>query len=137
MILIDTTIWISVYRDHTKQAARHLRELVGEETVATNGFVKCEVLQGTRDLKEWGRMEKAFQALIYIDVEPQLFVKAARIYFDLQRLAVTPRSTIDCLIAQMCLDHDCTLMHCDRDFERIATIRPLKLSRVEINQGRS
>ena len=38
--------------------------------------------------------------------------------------SVTLRSTADCLIAQCAMESDLTLLHHDRDFERIASIVP-------------
>jgi hypothetical protein len=39
-------------------------------------------------------------------------------------------SPIDCCIAQIALDHAIVLLHRDRDFETIATIRPLRQARL-------
>ena len=52
--------------------------------------------------------------------------------FDLQRKALTVRSTVDCLIAQTSIDHGCMLLHNDRDYEQIATLRPLKHQRLAL-----
>jgi predicted nucleic acid-binding protein len=38
---------------------------------------------------------------------------------------VTVRSTLDCLIAQIALEHGLALLHEDRDFESIRRVRPL------------
>jgi len=37
------------------------------------------------------------------------------------------RSTIDCLIAAQALENGAILVHADRDFNRIASVRPLKV----------
>jgi len=50
-----------------------------------------------------------------------------------QRASITVRSTIDCLIAQVCVEHDATLLHNDRDFERIASVVPLKHLRLDLS----
>jgi predicted nucleic acid-binding protein len=42
---------------------------------------------------------------------------------------VTVRSTVDCLIAQLVLDHAGILLHEDVDFERIRAVRPLRTFR--------
>ncbi len=46
--------------------------------------------------------------------------------FVLRRRGLTIRNSIDCCIAQIALDADCTLLHNDRDFRVIAQIRPLR-----------
>jgi predicted nucleic acid-binding protein len=54
------------------------------------------------------------------------YVDAARIYFDCRRKALTVRSSVDCLIAQVALDNRLALLHSDRDFDAIAKVRPLQ-----------
>ena len=52
--------------------------------------------------------------------------QAARIYYDCRRRGLTIRSTIDCYIAQLALDHDLAVLHDDRHYEAIRRVRPLK-----------
>lgn len=129
MILIDTSVWIAVYRDQSGATAHALRQTVGAEPIATNGFIKMEVLQGASDDADWSRIAAAFATLVDLPSKPDLWENAARIYFDLRRASVTIRSTVDSCIAQTALDYQVELLHADRDFERVATIRPLKLRR--------
>jgi predicted nucleic acid-binding protein len=67
-----------------------------------------------------------------LDPTTQSWNGAARIYFDLRRTGRTIRKIIDCCIAQIPIEHDLTLLHNDRDFETIATVRPLKHLRVQL-----
>ena len=53
-------------------------------------------------------------------------VDAARIYFDCRRKGLTVRSAADCLIAQIALERDFSLLHDDCDFEAIGKVRPLR-----------
>ena len=39
---------------------------------------------------------------------------------------------MDCCVAVVALEHDLTLLHNDRDFETIATVRSLKHLRVQL-----
>jgi predicted nucleic acid-binding protein len=52
--------------------------------------------------------------------------QAARIYFDCRRRGLTVRSTIDCFIAQLALEHRLALLHDDRGYAAIARVRPLR-----------
>jgi predicted nucleic acid-binding protein len=54
------------------------------------------------------------------------YLEAARIYFDCRRRALTVRSSVDCLVAQVALDNKLVLLHSDRDFDAIARVRPLR-----------
>jgi predicted nucleic acid-binding protein len=50
--------------------------------------------------------------------------EAARLYQACPAAGVTIRSTIDCFIAQLAIEHDLVLLHGDRDFERMAEVAP-------------
>lgn len=134
-IVVDTSIWINVYRDTSGALGRRLATAVGSQPLMMVPFVAIEVLQGCSDEKEWTAIAEKLSAFERIEVANELWSSAARIYFDLRRQGVTVRSTLDCCIAQSCLDHDCLLFHNDRDFEKIATIRPLKHRRLDLTQG--
>jgi predicted nucleic acid-binding protein len=54
-------------------------------------------------------------------------VAAARLYRLCRSKGVTIRSTIDCLIAQLCLRDGLELLTLDRDFTGIARCAPLRL----------
>jgi predicted nucleic acid-binding protein len=58
--------------------------------------------------------------------------QAARINFELKRKGQIVRSNADCLIAQIALENGVELIHNDRDFDLIATIRPLKHLRLDL-----
>jgi len=49
-------------------------------------------------------------------------VEAARIYGACRAAGVTIRSSVDCLIARIAIEHDLALLHDDRDFEDIARV---------------
>ncbi len=52
------------------------------------------------------------------------YAEAARLYFRCRRAGVTLRSTIDCLIAQVAVEHDLLIVHHDRDFDLLAGVAP-------------
>ncbi|MFU8789259.1 MAG: PIN domain-containing protein [Methylobacter sp.] len=48
--------------------------------------------------------------------------------FPARRQGITIRSTIDCLIAQIAIEHDLILLHSDKDFLQLTKTAPqLKL----------
>ena len=131
MILIDTSAWIAVYRDKTGGLAKRLAEMVGEDRVATTDCIICELLQGTSTQREWASVLRAAEALVLLPLSADDWIESARNFYDLQRRSITIRSTLDCCIAQLALRTNSTLLHVDKDFERIATARPLKLLRLD------
>lgn len=55
---------------------------------------------------------------------------AARLLVRCRRKDVTIRSTVDCLIAQVAIEHELYLVHNDRDFDYIAKVIPGIANRV-------
>ncbi len=126
MILIDTSVWIEVFRDKSGGKGRALRQALQGEEVVLSRFCQLELLQGCRDEHEWNLLKTYLDTQDYVEVSDATWEYAARIYFDLRRKGLTVRSPIDCCIAQLALENDLMMFHQDRDFETIGTARPLR-----------
>lgn len=129
IFLIDTSVWISVFRDRTGVVRQSLEAIINDESIFLNRFTQMELLQGCRDEREWTLLETYLQEQDYIESTPNTWVAAARIYYDLQRQGLTVRSSIDCCIAQLAIEHQLILVHNDRDFETIQRVRSLNCLR--------
>jgi len=126
MVLVDTSVWVDLFRDpsgRVRDALSHLT--VGDEVVLTR-FNQLELLQGVRDENEWTLLVQYLEHQDYLETTSDTWRSAARIYFDLRRLGRTVRSPIDCCIAELAHQHDALLLHRDRDFSAIAEVRPLR-----------
>ena len=129
-VLIDTSVWVHVLRDGTGRTADRVRSLVGDEDVALTRFSQLELLQGAANEREWVTLATYLEGQDYLEVQTDTWRDAARIYYELRRHGRTIRSTIDCCVAQLALDHKALLIHDDRDFEAIAQVRPLETERI-------
>jgi hypothetical protein len=132
MLLIDTSLWIPIYRDPTGAVSQRLQSVIGNEEFVFCQFTRAELLQGCRDEREWARTLEYLDEQSYLEMRLGGWTEAARIYFELRQRGLTVRSTLDCCVAVVALEHDLTLLHNDRDYETIATVRPLKHRRVQI-----
>jgi predicted nucleic acid-binding protein len=94
--------------------------------------IRTELLQGCRDEREWARTLEYLDDQSYLEMSVGGWTEAARVYFELRQRGLTVRSTLDCCIALVAIEHDLTLLHNDRDYETIATVRPLKQQRVQL-----
>lgn len=126
MVLVDTSVWIAIFRDATGVERIALTTLLGEEEVALSRFHALELLQGCRNESEWDLLKTYLSDQHYLELNTSSWEQAARIYFDLRRRGRTVTSPIDCCIAQLAIDHNVRLIHRDKDFEAIANIRPLR-----------
>ena len=130
MIVVDTSVLISVLRGHKTSAVEQLRMIDRDRTPFYVPAICCqEVLQGAKDQQEWDSIygNLSTQRILVPENPWETHVAAARIFFDCRRKGLTVRSPADCLIAQLTLENDATLVSDDADFDRIAEIRPLKI----------
>jgi predicted nucleic acid-binding protein len=125
MILVDTSVWVEIFRDQKKKARESFQKIVADEAYGLCRFTQLELLQGAKDEREWRLLDEYLEGQHYLEVKEDTWRKAARIYFELRRKGITVTSPIDCCIAQVAIDEKAFLLHRDRDFEQIARIRPL------------
>jgi predicted nucleic acid-binding protein len=128
VILVDTSVWIDFFNGYESVEAAHLRICIADVRPLTiPGLVLTEILVGVRSEAEADRVAGALSAF---DPAPELdstdYQKAAELYRVCRRRGLTIRSTIDCLIAQLCLRHGYELLAKDRDFDSIAEVFPLQ-----------
>lgn len=129
MLLIDTSVWIEIFRDKTGSTSQQLQNLIADREIFLTRFTQLELLQGCRDEREWVLLNSYLQDQDYLDLRPDSWQKAARIYYDLRRQGLTVRSSIDCCIAQIAIENQLLLVHIDRDFETISQITSLNQTR--------
>ena len=128
-VLIDTPVWVGVFRDRTGMAAERVSSIVGSDEIALTRFSQLELLQGAADELEWTTLSDYLADQDYVEADAETWRDAARMYYELRGRARTIRSAIDCCIAQLAIEHKALLLHEDRDFEAIAEIRPLQAQR--------
>ncbi|MBD2242508.1 PIN domain nuclease [Nostoc sp. FACHB-888] len=126
MLLIDTSVWIVVFRNRNGQVRQQIETLIANREVLLTRFTQLELLQGSLNEQEWTLLSTYLETQNYIEPSIDSWQAAARIYYDLRRQGLTVRSPIDCCIAQTALENNLLLIHNDRDFETIAQVRPLQ-----------
>ena len=105
MILIDTSVWIEIFRDKTGNIVKALQKIIGEKNYVLSRFNQLELLQGARDQKEWELLADYLSTQYYLEASQDTWPEAARIYFELRRKGFTINSPVDCCIAQIALEH--------------------------------
>jgi predicted nucleic acid-binding protein len=131
MYLVDTSVWVDYLRGKLTDQVRALKNLLsGTEMVGTAPIILQEILQGADSPKRYEKWKTYFTDLYcYVSSDPvATHIAAARLYMDCRKTGKTPRSSNDCLIAQIAIENRLTLLHNDRDFISIAGVDPrLKL----------
>ena len=125
MILVETSAAIEGSRDRSGLFRRRLNAMFPGEPWAVARFTRMEILAGARDPRHRQMLETfLLRGWILLDSAPNDYDEAARIYSELRWRGITVSGVADCLIAQAALVRDIPLVHCDRDFEAVARIRP-------------
>ncbi|CAB1060713.1 hypothetical protein D1BOALGB6SA_5480 [Olavius sp. associated proteobacterium Delta 1] len=132
MILVDTSVWIEIFRDKTGNIVKTFQKTIGAENYALSRFQQLELLQGASDQKEWDLLDDYLSTQYFLEASRDTWPEAARIYFELRRKGVTINSPVDCCIAQIALEHGAFLLHRDKDFGKISRIRPLEQGRFKL-----
>ncbi|MDD4238632.1 MAG: PIN domain nuclease [Desulfotomaculaceae bacterium] len=123
MILVDTSVLIDFLKGKTDAKTLLFEEVLTRDIpFGLSPYTFQEVLQGARNEKEYKRLHDylSTQTIYFLPEEKSTYEKAARLYFDLRRKGITPRSTIDILIALTAIENKLMLLHNDRDFDLIA-----------------
>ena len=124
MVLVDTSVWIELLAGNPRYTVRE-EDLL---RFATCPPVVQEVLQGLRPGVRSDAFRAAFLAIPMVgDPLPlKMFVTAADIFRQGRRRGITIRSSADCLIAAIAIEHRIPVWHRDRDFAAIAGFTELE-----------
>ena len=125
MLLVDTSVWIEVFRRDTTFRLESVADL---EEVVTCLPVIQEVLQGFRDERAFQVARESLYALPIVEspLQRAVFDEAIDLYRRSRQAGVAVRSRVECLIAACALRHGLTVVHRDRDFNGLARISPLE-----------
>ncbi|MCD6197373.1 MAG: PIN domain nuclease [Deltaproteobacteria bacterium] len=130
MILVDTSVLIDLFKGRENEVTRRLRSLLQQQVpFGITSVIYQEILQGAKTEKEYATLKEylSSQRFFHPKDPVESYAQAARIYFACRRKGITVRSTIDCLIAQIALEHDLFLLHNDSDFIAMAPVIGLRL----------
>lgn len=128
MVLVDTSVWIEVFR---KGSPLRLEDVADFDEVVTRLPVIQEVLQGFDDERAFQLARESMHALPVVEspLSGIVFDRAADLYRSARRAGLTVRSGVDCLIAACALRNNLDVVHRDRDFDALARISPLRVRR--------
>ena len=126
MVLVDTGVWIDLLRNRDTAATTRLRQLLARGLAAVAPVIVQELLQGASSASSLQALREHFVALPMVLPRSVIgtYAAAGELYARCRWLGVTPRSPLDCLIAELAIENELPLLHDDRDFDRIAGVEP-------------
>jgi hypothetical protein len=125
VVLVDTSVWVEVFR---KANPLRLDDHVALDEVVTCLPVVQEVLQGfdREDAFRIARDAMWSLPIVEMPMHREVVDEAVDLYRRARRAGLTVRSGVDCLIAACAIRHDLAVLHVDRDFTHLARISPLE-----------
>ena len=116
MIAADTSAWLDFTKGIDSPGAGHLEAALVDGSLVMPMPVLFEVLSGpglTRDA------ERSFLELPRLEALPGFWERAGILRRGLLKKGLKARS-MDCLVAQSCIDHDVGLIAVDHDFRHFS-----------------
>lgn len=126
-VIVDTSVWIDYLNDRPLAHVEVLDGMLsGSASVYATPAVLQEILQGAKTRERqlaWRRQFANIRCLAFEDPVSGA-IAAAEMYLACRIAGKTPRSSYDCLIACIAVEHGAQLLHNDRDFDAIARVEP-------------
>jgi predicted nucleic acid-binding protein len=129
MVVADSSVWIDYFNGVPSAAGDELDRLLGTGSVrlVVPDLVLFEVLRGFRHERDFRQARRLLETLgVEATGGAELALSAAQHYRALRAAGVTPRSSIDVLLAAWCIERDYLLLHEDRDFEPFEKVHGLR-----------
>lgn len=120
-VLVDTSAWIDFFKGQpSPHRAAVARLIADQQEICTCGVIVAEVFQGLRRDRGLAELLALFRELTFLEASGiDVHLRAADVYRALRRQGHTVRSTIDCLIAVLAEENNCSVLARDRDLETL------------------
>ena len=128
-MIINTSVWIDYFNGYDSWQANRLTTAIEDnEQIIIPGIVTTEILLGFKTNAQANKVAELLSAFGNTqDLTQDDYQQAAQIYRTCRTHGITIRSTIDCLIATLCLRDNKEILSKDRDFSMIAQHFPLTI----------
>lgn len=117
MIVVDTSVWISHFRNVLTPQVLFLRAIELPRQIIVGDAILLEILQGAESERHARLVEMKLRELYILPMlDERIAAAAAKNYRMLRAKGITIRKTIDLVIGTFCIEHGHMLLHQDRDF---------------------
>lgn len=130
MILADSSAWIEFDRGTGSAVHRRMSSLIASDTdeLVVTPPVLMEVLVGARSDGREAALRRLLLSFPLLPFDPARdFDSAVRIYRRCRQAGVTPRGTVDCMIAGIARRSDAVLLAHDVDLDRVAAVMGIEM----------
>ena len=121
-VLIDTCVWVEYFKSRSSTLKQTVEDLLLSQKIFFCGPVLYELSQGIKSEKEKALLTNAFTALVYLEMNQALWLKAGELSASIRKQGKTiPLS--DILIASVALANDLAILTVDKHFEQIPGLK--------------
>ncbi|MDO8520009.1 MAG: PIN domain-containing protein [Deltaproteobacteria bacterium] len=114
MVLVDTSVWIALYRGEKTNLGQRMWALTAANEAAVCGQIWVEFLGGFRKEKQRLEFESSLRAFPFLPTSREAYECAAHLLARHPRLGAG-----DAVIAATALTNDSSLLTLDHDFESL------------------
>ena len=125
MILVDSSVWIAIFRTPSCIEAQVMRDVI-EIQAATCGVILQEVIQGIHSAHYRREVQRSLMRHHYLDAPQRVYLKAAGFTRRCRQKGIG-LSTVDALIAAVSACHRARLWTLDGDLIRASRVLPVAL----------
>lgn len=124
-VLVDTSVWVEMFRGEDSKTVRTLGELLRQGLVCTNGLIRAEILSGARSPADYKRLEDGLTALDCLADPPSLWPTVSQARYRLARDGFQA-GIADLIVAACAAHHKKTLLTLDGAFRKIQGVMPFE-----------
>jgi len=127
MVLVDTSVLIDFLKGQSSVKVSIFNEILSRDIpFGISAITYQEILQGAKDEAEFQTLKEylSTQKIYFLEESTSIYEEASMLYFKLRRKGITPRSTLDLLIAATAITNNLALLHDDQDFDTMAAHIP-------------
>lgn len=127
MYLVDTSVWIDYFREIQNISTKQFVSILDRNLpFAITGVIYQEILQGAASEKDFNQLKDYLTTQRFFHPRDEIvtYELAAKLFYLCRRKGITIRSTIDCFVAQIAIEHDLILLHNDQDYNHIQSVIP-------------
>lgn len=125
MYLIDTSIWIDFFKEKNTIPVKNFLEILEKKIpFGITGIIYQEILQGAASQTDLEKLIEYLSTQKFYHPKNSIitYQEAAKIYYECRKKGLTIRSTVDCFIAQIAIENNLTILHNDKDYEKIKLV---------------
>ena len=125
--VVDSSLWVDYFREKTPPAVKaQVDGIIRQGDVAICAPIHFELVRAVSQ-NEARKIEEFFATIPVLETPESLWADSGRLGQKCAKAGFLAPA-IDLLIAQICIHHDVLITTFDADFQKIASVSPLRLN---------